>query len=387
MPSSGRAVLPLSAALEFTIYADLERAVRDARRAASRGYAGIVANARGKRLSVEAIAPYEHEVADTVAVIDWITRQPWSDGDVGMYGGSYNGYTAWAAAKRMPPALKTIVAYVAAIPGFGLPMENNVFLNANYGWAFYVTNNRYLDEFTYNQTARWRNLNRAWYQSGRPYREIDRVDGTPNPWLQRWLRHPAFDAYWQAKVPYGEEFARIAIPVLTITGYYDDGQLSALRYLREHYRHRPGAEHYLLIGPYDHFGAQAPVKPTVLRDYRVDPVAQFDTNAVTFDWLDYVMRDGPRPALLKDRINYQVMGTNAWKHAPSLEAMSGRTWRLFLTADPMEQYLRLSEAPPRQRTFLQQTVDLADRTTPPTTVTIPRRSSGSSSARPADWHS
>jgi hypothetical protein len=30
------------------------------------------------------------------------------------------------------PALKTIVPYVAAIPGLGVPMENNVFINANY---------------------------------------------------------------------------------------------------------------------------------------------------------------------------------------------------------------------------------------------------------------
>ena len=47
-------------------------------------------------------------------------------------------FVQWAAAKYLRPALKTIVSLrVAAIPGFGLlPMENNIFLNANYGWAF-----------------------------------------------------------------------------------------------------------------------------------------------------------------------------------------------------------------------------------------------------------
>ena len=55
-----------------------------------------------------------------------------------MYGGSYNGFTQWAAAKRLHPALKTIVPYCPNDPGFGLPMTNNVFLTANYGWAFYA---------------------------------------------------------------------------------------------------------------------------------------------------------------------------------------------------------------------------------------------------------
>jgi predicted acyl esterase len=73
---------------------------------------------------------------------------------------------------------------------------------------------------------------RRWYASGRPYRQIDQVDGTPNPWLQRWLDHPSYDAYWQAMVPYGDQFNDIRIPVLTITGYYDDGQISALQYFR-----------------------------------------------------------------------------------------------------------------------------------------------------------
>src|SRR5690606_18134583 len=96
-----------------------------------------------------------------------------------------------------------------------------------------------------------------WYQSGRPYREIDQVDGTPNPMLQRWLDHPAYDEYWQRMVPYGEDFAHIDIPVLSLTGYFDDGQISAIEYVKEHLRHRPDAEHYLVIGPYDHFSAAA----------------------------------------------------------------------------------------------------------------------------------
>lgn len=255
-----------AAALNFTIYTNLEAHRQWALRAAERGYVGVVVDARGKRLSSGPIVPYEHEAEDAYVAIDWISKQPWSNGEVGIYGGSYSGFTSWAAAKKgVHPALKTIVAWAAAIPGLGLPMENNIFLNANYAWAFYVANNRYLDDDTYNQGGRWNALNQNWFASGRPYREIDVVDGTANPLLQRWLRHPSYDAYWQAMVPYGEDFAAIDIPVLSITGYYDDGQISALQYVKDHYRHNPDANHYLLIGPYDHFGASSPTRSAVMR--------------------------------------------------------------------------------------------------------------------------
>jgi len=360
-PKSAKA--PLPTLLCFTIYADDDRYFAEARRTAAYGYIGVVAYSRGKGRSPDTPIPYESDGKDARTVIDWISKQPWSDGRVGMYGGSYNGFTQWAATKKLHPALKTIVPYVAAIPGLGLPMENNVFLNANYGWAFYVTNHKYLDEKTYSDPQRWESLQNNWYASGKSYREIDKVDGTPNKLLQRWLQHPGYDKYWQDMVPYEVEFARINIPVLSITGYFDDGQISALHYLKEHYKYNKNANHYLLIGPYDHFGAQKSRKDPVLRGYAIDSVAQFDTPEITFQWMDYVMRDGEKPALLQDKINYQVMGTNEWKHAPSLEKMSNEMLTLFLTDAKSGDYYQLSKEKPSQPGFLYQEVDFADRKT------------------------
>ncbi|MDV3437250.1 CocE/NonD family hydrolase [Stenotrophomonas sp. C2852] len=356
------ATAPLPAAMLFTIYTDPPKNRQKMLLAAAHGYAGIVVDARGKGRGTGTIAPYEHDGEDANAAIDWISHQPWSDGRVAMYGGSYEGFTAWAAARHHHPALKTIVPYVAAIPGQGLPMENNVFLSANYGWAFYVANGPMLDNDTYDQDERWSQLPRRWYVSGRPYRQIDQVDGTANPWLQRWLDHPAYDAYWQSMVPSGDQFDDIRIPVLTITGYYDDGQISALQYFKEHLRHRPDADHALLIGPYDHRGAQSALKPMELRDYAVDPAAQFDTPSVTFQWLDHVLRGAPRPPLVPDRVNYQLMGANTWGHAATLEAAAGAHRRYHLSADQASSdgYHRLLEQPPAPGQ-LRQTVDLADR--------------------------
>jgi uncharacterized protein len=355
---------PQPAALCFNIYTDLSRGL--AMSAAAHGYVGVTAETRGKRLSPDEIDTYEHVAQDAYGVIDWISKQPWSDGQVGMFGGSYGGFSQWAATKKLHPALKTIVPYVANNPGDGLPMENNIFLFVNYAWAFYVTNNKYLDNATYFDRQRWNSLNDKWYASGKSYRQIDSVDGTANKWLQRWLQHPSYDKYWQDMVPYKDEFAEINIPVLTITGYYDDGQQSALRYLKEHYKYNRNANHYLVIGPYDHFGAQDFRKPPVLRGYAIDPVAQIDTRAITFQWMDYVMRGGKKPELLKDKINYQVMGTNEWKHATSLEKMSNEMLTLYLTDKKSANdgnYYQLSREKPPKPGFLYQEVDFADRKT------------------------
>lgn len=357
---------PLPSLLNFTIYSGPYLPFFEARRTASHGYAGVEGYTRGKACSPDAPVPIEHDGSDAAALIDWISKQSWSDGRVGTYGGSYEGFTQWAAAKHMPKALKAMMPSVTFAPGIDFPMEGNVFATYAYPWPFYTTNTKQLDNATYYDKERWDRLNQQWYVSGRPYRELDRIDGTPNPIFNRWLSHPDYDAYWKSMIPYGDEFARIDIPVLTTTGYYDSGQIGALHYVQEHYKYRPNAEHYLVIGPYDHVAGQrgtlSPLRrrQTMLRDYELDSVAHMDIGELRYQWFDYVLRGAPKPALLADKINYEVMGANVWKHAPSIVAMHDSMWKLHLTAVQHNHRYGLSERKP-PRSFVTQTVDLADR--------------------------
>ena len=351
---------PQPAALQFTIYAGKD--YYSAKLSAAHGYVGIMAFTRGKGLSPDSIAPYEHEVTDVNAVIDWIIRQPWSDKRVGMYGGSYNGFSQWAATKHLHPALKTIVPYVAAIPGLGLPMENNVFLNANYAWPFYVTNNKYLDNEIYFNPPRWAGMQQRWYESGVAYKALDSIDGIPNKWFRRWISHPDFDEYWQRMIPYKQDYAKINIPILSITGYYDDGQISALHYLSEHYKYNKNANHYLIIGPYDHVGAQRGGSP-VLREYTVDSVALINTPEITYAWFDYILKGRRKPALLQDKINFEVMSANKWMHAPSLQKMGNSFLNFYLSDASLMGHRSLSEKKPQTLIAMPQQVDLKDRAT------------------------
>jgi hypothetical protein len=358
----------LPALLNFTIYADPVTTLSEARRTASNGYIGVEGFTRGKGCSPDQPVPYEHDGADAAAVIDWISGQAWSDGRVGMYGGSYEGFTQWAAAKHMPTALKALMPSVTAAPGIDVPMEGNLFYSFVYYWPFYIATGKGLDEAVYNDHARWRRMQRTWYASGKAYRALDEIDGTPNPIFERWLDHPSYDAYWQDMIPYGQEFARIHIPVLTTTGYYDDAQIGALYYFNQHHQHDPSAEHYLVIGPYDHIRGQRGTinrlgeAQTILRGYETDPVAQLDLGELRYQWFDHVFKGSPRPALLKDKVNYEVMGGNEWRHAPTLAAMGERTLRFHLRAERAGDAYRLGEERPLDDAFVTQTVDLADRT-------------------------
>lgn len=352
---------PKPVVLQFTIYVrDHGRDIQSLKEAADRGYVGIMAYTRGKRFSQQEIYPYENDGRDAYDVIDWISRQSWCNGRVGMYGGSYNGFTQWAAAKQLHPALKTIVPYVANRPGMGLPMENNVFINPNYEWSFYVGNDRYLDNKTGDDRQRFRKMMFKWWETGVAYNKMDSIDGTPNRLFQRWVAHPDFDSYWQDMAPYKQDFAQINIPVLAFDGYYNDSQNSGIYYLRQLNRYSPNTPVYLVIGPYGHFGTQMGGQE-MINGYKVSKNALFPIRDYTYQWLDHILKGAPRPAFLEDRINYQVMGTDQWRSASSLDAMHNGYLKFYLSSKKIGTGYLLSPNRPKRQSYLEQEVNFADR--------------------------
>jgi putative CocE/NonD family hydrolase len=169
-------------------------------------------------------------------------------------------------------------------------------------------------------------------------------------------------------IPQGTEYANIRIPVLQTAGYFFGGPGAAVYYFLQHTRHNPGAEHYLLIGPYDHVQAQRGVvtalgdTATYFAGYEIDPVARIDIVAdLRYQWFDYALRGGSRPAPLAGRVNYQVMGANRWRHAPDIAAMADGRLRLYLSASRSGGRHTLSATPGAEGTAITHTVNLADR--------------------------
>jgi putative CocE/NonD family hydrolase len=354
----------LPSLLEFTVYADPVTSMSEARRSASNGYVGITGFTRGKMCSPDAPVPAEHDGADAAALIDWIAKQPWSDGRVGMFGGSYDGFTQWAATKHMPPALKAIMPSVATAPGIDMPMEGGVGLSFNFYRRLYVASDHGLVGAAFEDDARWDRLFHDWYVGGRAYNDLTKIAHTPNPIWDRWISHPDYDAYWQAMIPYGPDFARIDIPVLATTGYYDGAQFGALYYFGQIPQ---TTEHYLVIGPYTHMTGQRGTVDVLgdpldsLPGYKLDPAARIDMGALRYQWFDYVFKGAPKPAILQDAVNYEVMGANTMRHAPSVATMANRTLQFHLRAEKTGAAYLLSPDAPAHESAIDQKINLADR--------------------------
>jgi putative CocE/NonD family hydrolase len=340
-----------------------------AKESAAHGYAGVIAYPVEIRNSAAGIDPFEYTGADAREVIAWIIRQPWSDGRVGMYGEGLAAYAAWAAAKKSPEALKAIATSGATVPGINFPMSGGIPQNAGFGWSLQMMNGDGVDASVAQEASPWRGLDEKWYRSGRPYRDLGRLFGKRNPVFIRWLNHPSYDGYWQNFVPYREQFKQLNIPVLTMTGYFAPAEPGDLYFFTQHHRYNPKADHTLLIGPYDEQSLREGASVD-LHGYQVDSVAMIDFRELRFQWFDHALKGSAAPALLADRVNYQVMGANEWRHAGTLDSMADGSLKFYLDAAGSGTNRKLSLRKRSSEASIQQSVGFLDRKdaawTPPT---------------------
>lgn len=355
-PARAKGALP--ALLRFT----LDPAEDDAQRSAVKGYVGVTAYVRGRTPDGKgAVWPFVRDGEDAAAVIDWIARQPWSDGRVGMLGDGYSGYAAWAAARRKPAALKAIATIAPMAPGIDFPMAGQIYRNAMVRWAQeHATAGPPRADADADPDAIWEALDALWYRGDRPYWDVDRVLlGKRSKLIRTWLTHPSHDRYWRKFLPTAEQFAQIDIPVLGIAGYYG-AEAGALYFHHEHRRNRPQADTTLLLGPYDAASIRLGTAAQ-LRGYTLDPVARVDLPELRLQWLDHVFKGAKKPSLLQDRVNYQVMGADQWRHVPTLESSDRTRLRLYLDTRERDGPHRLLASPAEGGGSARLSVDLADR--------------------------
>jgi putative CocE/NonD family hydrolase len=355
-PSRVQGSLP--ALLRFT----LDPAEDDAQRSAVKDYVGVTAYVRGRTPDGDgAVWPFDHDGEDAAAVIAWIAAQPWSDGRVAMLGDGYSGYAAWAAARSKPAALKAIATIAPMAPGIDFPVAGQIYRNAMVRWAQeHASGAPPPAESRDEADARWQALDALWYSGDYPYWNVDgALLDDFSPLVKTWLTHPSHDLYWQKFLPTAQQFAQIDIPVLTIGGYYG-AEAGALYYHRGHRGHRPQADTTLLLGPWDSASVRLGTAP-LLRGYALDAAARVDLPELRYQWLAHVLKGAAKPALLQDRVNYQVMGANAWRHAPTLDAAQRTPLRLYLDTRQRDGPHRLLASPSADGGRTQLSVDLADR--------------------------
>jgi putative CocE/NonD family hydrolase len=161
----------------------------------------------------------------------------------------------------------------------------------------------------------------------RPLRDADLALGDTSTAWREWLAHNTLDAYWQRTSLHGH-FSQIDLPVLHITGWYDDASLGALYFWQQMQLHSPAADaQWLVVGPWDHRGTRAPNRTYGELDF--GDAALIDIDALHLRWFDHWLKgentwsDEPRARLF-------VIGHNRWHDAPAYPPPNAAPLMLYL---------------------------------------------------------
>jgi uncharacterized protein len=296
---------------------------------ATHGYPFLAIDVRGRGNSEGVFHP-ANDARDGYDVVEWIGKQPYCNGKVAMWGGSYSGYLQWAVAKQIPPRLSSLVPVAAPFRGLDSPMRNNIFLPYTMQWLTYLSGRCAQDRIFADQPF-WSRQFKRFFDAGVAYAELDKFLGNPSALFQEWVAHPHLDGYWDAYNPTAEQYSKLSLPILTITGIYDGDQPGALAHYREHMKHvSPNARerHYLVIGPWDHAGTRAP--KAEFCGLRVGPASLIDLRQLHLDWYRWTLEDGAKPEFLRKPVAYYVMGAERWRYAETLDAITVRSESLYL---------------------------------------------------------
>jgi len=271
---------------------------------ADNGYTFVWMDVRGRGDSDGEFEPWRSEGKDGYDSIEWIAEQPWSDGRVITWGASYLGNVQWLTANEHPPHLSAMIVLVPPSDPWE-DMPTGVHIPWEICW-FRMLDGR-VQQFV--EEVDWPSV--FWHL---PYLTLDEAAGYRSKHWRRNLENPITDpGYWDP-VRYQAKMTDVEVPVLHITGWYDDVQrgttVNFTRMTGDLVNEQIRASQWLLIGPWDH-------GLTTTRNRQLGPVdfgpgAEIDLRAFELEWLKQALADEPA-ASASPRVRLFVMGQNEWR--------------------------------------------------------------------------
>jgi putative CocE/NonD family hydrolase len=293
-------------------------------RAATAGYAVVVQDVRGRFTSDGTFTTFVNERQDGFDTLDWLVRQPWCDGQIGMFGGSYVGLTQWQAAMSGHPALKAIVPYVTASNyHHGWVYQGGAFeLGFNLSWTMSV--------LSLNTALRGNGMRldspeveAIFDASDRLTDEFARLPLSDHPWLRDvapyyddWINHPTYDDFWE-NLDVSRAHERLDVAALNLGGWYDiflNGTIDNFTGMRAAQPDRRN-RHQLLLGPWNH-GAMKVGNPVGGMDFGMRSTgATIDEGGIHLRWYDRWLRGIDNGIEREQPVRLFVMGANRWRTA------------------------------------------------------------------------
>src|SRR5216684_4259668 len=289
-------------------------------RGAARGYVVIAQDVRGRFESEGEWYTFRYESQDGYDTVEWAAALPYSNGKVGMFGGSYVGATQFLAA--ICPT---------------------------------VTASNYHDGWTYQGGAFEQWFNESWTTGlaentlrRRAEQKADALGGTkvlpllsypvlepPSseglaPYFKDWLAHPNFDEYWK-QLSIEDHYAQIQVPVFSMGAWYDiflGGTLKNYVRLKTEAgteAARRGQRLFVFVG-----GHAGWTQARKIGDVDFGEKAPFDIDELTLRWYDWLLKGEANGVEEEKPVKIFVMGKNEWREEDDWPLARAKNTKYYL---------------------------------------------------------
>ena len=291
-----------------------EGVVEDCIYFASRGYAVVAQDVRGRWDSDGEWYPFKHEAEDGFDTLEWTGAQRWCSGNVGTAGGSYVAMVQWQAAPLRSRFLKAMVPRV----GYSNFYHNWAYtggafqLGFNLRWAAIQMHTR-TNQVQYLWMPESNHLsNLHWHL---PLRTMAETAGRDSRVWDDWIAHPSYDDYWRSMRPVEEYYADIQVPAYGLGGWYDvflQSTLDNFMGVNGHGRPPGRGNQKIVIGPWIHncgdYGRESRTG-----DVEFGDSARIDLRGEHVRWFDHWLKGIDNGIADEPPVNVFVMGANRWR--------------------------------------------------------------------------
>ncbi|MDO8412981.1 MAG: CocE/NonD family hydrolase [Gallionellaceae bacterium] len=268
---------------------------------ASRGYTAIIQGTRGRYESGGEYYPLVYERKDGIETLNWIARQPWYNGKIGMWGGSTFGYTQWVLADQVNPGIAAFNIQICSTDFYGMFYPGGAFsLESALFWA--ARSNGKIDK-----DPSLTDLENGY--KGFPLIEADDRAVGDVPFFNDWASYPVRDNYW-LNIDGTDRPKQLKSPVLLMAGWFDPflpTQLNDFVRVRKEAEPAVARNSQLIIGPWAHAESVALPGEANLEDYRKASLAP------SIEWFDQHLLAENQQQSKHAPVKIFVMGSNVWR--------------------------------------------------------------------------